>query len=57
MAPTRREALDSGAVAAEYGVLLGFVTLLIAVGVGLFGNTLAAFMSRIAATIARVLGV
>lgn len=57
MAPRRCAALDDGAVAAEYGVLLGFVTIAIAIGIGLYGTALAAFIDRIVAAIAQVLGV
>lgn len=57
MAPGRRAALDDGTVAAEYGVLLGFVTIAIAIGIGLYGTALAAFIDRLAAAIAQALGV
>lgn len=57
MAPRRCTALDDGAVAAEYGVLLGFVTIAIAIGIGLYGSALAAFISRLAVAVAQALGV
>ena len=48
---------DLGAVAAEYGVLLGFVILVIIVGVGMYGTNLNAFIADLATQIAGLLGV
>ncbi len=47
---------DEGGVAAEYAVLVGFVVLIIIVGVGLFGNNLAQFIEGLAARIGEILG-
>ncbi len=44
-------------MAAEYGVLLGFVTIVIAIGIGAYGNALAAFIGRLAQSIAQALGI
>lgn len=43
---------DEGATAAEYGLLVGLIALIIAVGVGLFGRNLLAFFNDLAGTVA-----
>jgi pilus assembly protein Flp/PilA len=43
---------EEGATAAEYGLLVGLIALIIVIGVGLFGNALNAFFSDLAATVA-----
>lgn len=48
---------EAGAVSAEYGVLLGFIILLVVVGVSAYGTALGAFITRLAVAIRGVLGV
>lgn len=43
---------DEGATAAEYGLLVALIALIIVIGVGAFGGALDAFFSRIAAIVA-----
>ncbi len=45
-------AKDDGATAAEYGLLVALIALIIVAGVGAFGGALNAFFNRIAATVA-----
>lgn len=42
---------DEGATAAEYGLLVALIALIIVVGVGAFGGALDAFFGRIADTV------
>ena len=46
-----RLASDEGATAAEYGLLVALIALIIVVGVGAFGNALNAFFQSIATTV------
>lgn len=47
-----RATSDEGATAAEYGLLVALIALIIVVGVGAFGGALNAFFNRIATTVA-----
>lgn len=42
---------DEGATAAEYGLLVALIALIIVVGVGAFGGALNAFFNQIAGTV------
>lgn len=42
---------DEGATAAEYGLLVALIALIIVIGVGAFGGALNAFFQRIAGTV------
>ncbi len=46
-----RLASDEGATAAEYGLLVALIALIIVVGVGLFGEALNTFFSGLADTV------
>lgn len=50
-----RAVSERGAVSAEYGVLLAFITIVIAAGVGLYGANLGAFILRLANQLGAVL--
>lgn len=47
---------DQGATAAEYGILLAFIVIVIVVGIGAYGNALGAFIARLAVQIQGILG-
>jgi pilus assembly protein Flp/PilA len=42
---------DEGATAAEYGLLVALIALIIVIGVGAFGGALNAFFQKIAGTV------
>jgi pilus assembly protein Flp/PilA len=48
----RHEAKDRGATATEYALLVGFIAIVIAVGVAAFGGTLNDFFAALAGKIA-----
>ena len=44
----RRERDERGATATEYGLLVGFIAIVIVAGVGLFGSALGAYFGGLA---------
>ena len=46
---------ERGATATEYGLLVGFIALIIVVGVGFFGTTLDAYFADLATWLATVI--
>jgi Flp pilus assembly pilin Flp len=52
---TRQRKGDEGATATEYALLVGFIAIVIAVAVGLFGSNLSTWFDTIASTVSSFL--